>query len=64
MVDSRPLKGAPVLNNDLAVVVIRRSGGQIAEPATQRCYLRNEGVHMSAILDDLRCHAPDDSGGQ
>jgi V8-like Glu-specific endopeptidase len=40
--------GSPVLNDDLEVVAIHHSGGQIAEPATQRRYLRNEGVRMSA----------------
>jgi V8-like Glu-specific endopeptidase len=51
--------GSPVLNDDFVVVAIHHSGGQIAEPATQRRYLRNEGVRMSAILEDLRRSAPE-----
>lgn len=51
--------GSPVLSDDLEVVAIYHSGGQLTEPSTKRRYLRNEGVRMSAILDDLRRRAPD-----
>jgi V8-like Glu-specific endopeptidase len=51
--------GSPVLNDDFEVVAIHHSGGQLTEPTTKRRYLRNEGVRMSAILDDLRRHALD-----
>lgn len=50
--------GSPVLNDDFEVVAIHHSGGQLNEPTTKRRYLRNEGIRMSAILDDLRRNAP------
>lgn len=50
--------GSPVLNDACGVVAIHHSGGQLTEPATKRRYLRNEGVRMSAILDDIRRNAP------
>jgi V8-like Glu-specific endopeptidase len=50
--------GSPVLNDDFHVVAIHHSGGSLPEPATRRRYLRNEGIRMSAILDDLRQAAP------
>jgi V8-like Glu-specific endopeptidase len=51
--------GSPVLNDDFDVVAIHHSGGQLTEPTTKRRYFRNEGVRLSAIIDDLRRHAPD-----
>ncbi|WP_217578474.1 trypsin-like peptidase domain-containing protein [Mesorhizobium sp. GbtcB19] len=49
--------GSPVLNDNFEVVALHHAGGQLAEPATKRRFLRNEGVRMSAILDDLRLNA-------
>ncbi len=51
--------GSPVLNDNFDVVAIHHAGGDLSEPATKRRYLRNEGVRMSAILDDLRRRQPD-----
>jgi hypothetical protein len=51
--------GSPVLNDDLEVVAIHHAGGNLSEPATKRRYLRNEGIRMSAILNDLRQNAPE-----
>jgi V8-like Glu-specific endopeptidase len=51
--------GSPVFDDDLRVVAIHHAGGMLPEPATQRRYLRNEGVSMLAILEDLRQRAPD-----
>jgi V8-like Glu-specific endopeptidase len=51
--------GSPVLNDALEVVAIHHAGGQLTEPSTKRQYLRNEGIRMSAILDDLRRNSPD-----
>jgi V8-like Glu-specific endopeptidase len=50
--------GSPALSDDLDVVAIHHSGGQLTEPSTKRRYLRNEGVRISAILADLRAKAP------
>lgn len=50
--------GSPVLDDDVAVVAIHHAGGMMAEPATQRRYLRNEGVSMVAVVEDLRQRAP------
>ena len=46
--------GAPVINDRFEVVALHHAGGELFEPATKRRYLRNEGVRISAILDDLR----------
>jgi V8-like Glu-specific endopeptidase len=51
--------GSPVFNDEYAVVAIHHAGGLMLEPVTQRRYLRNEGVSMIAILEDLRRHAPE-----
>jgi V8-like Glu-specific endopeptidase len=51
--------GSPVLNDELEVVAIHHAGGQLIEPATNRRYLRNEGIRAAAILDDVRRNAPD-----
>jgi V8-like Glu-specific endopeptidase len=51
--------GSPVLNDDFNVVALHHSGGSLSEPATKRRYLRNEGIRMSAIMDDLRRNAPE-----
>ncbi len=46
--------GSPVINDHFEVVALHHAGGELSEPATKRRYLRNEGVRISAILDDLR----------
>jgi len=51
--------GSPVLSDDFNVVAIHHAGGNLSEPATKRRYLRNEGIRMSAILEDLRQRAPE-----
>ena len=51
--------GSPVFDNDVAVVAIHHAGGMMTEPGTQRRYLRNEGISMIAVLDDLRQRAPE-----
>ena len=51
--------GSPVLNDEFHVVAIHHSGGNLSEPATKRRYLRNEGIRMVAILNDLRQNAPE-----
>jgi hypothetical protein len=50
--------GSPVFNDDFRVVAIHHSGGMIVEPATQRRYLRNEGISMVSILRDMELNAP------
>lgn len=50
--------GSPVFNDDFDVVAIHHAGGNLREPTTARRYFRNEGIRMSAILDDLRANAP------
>jgi V8-like Glu-specific endopeptidase len=51
--------GSPVLSGDLKVVAIHHAGGQLSEPATKRRYLRNEGIRMAAILNDIRRASPE-----
>lgn len=51
--------GSPVLGDDFDVVAIHHAGGNLSEPATKRRYQRNEGIRMSAILNDLRQNAPE-----
>jgi len=48
-----------VLSDEFEVVAIHHGGGNLPEPATKRRYLRNEGIRMSAILNDLRQNAPE-----
>ncbi len=50
--------GSPVFNDDFAVVAIHHAGGDLSEPATQRRYYRNEGICISAILEDVQARAP------
>ena len=50
--------GSPVFNEDFEVVAIHHSGGMLLEPGTDRYYLRNEGMSMIAVLDDLKANAP------
>jgi V8-like Glu-specific endopeptidase len=51
--------GSPVFDDDFRVVAIHHSGGMIVEPATQRRYLRNEGISMVSILRDMELNAPE-----
>jgi V8-like Glu-specific endopeptidase len=51
--------GSPVLDDEFQVVAIHHSGGMIREPSTQRQYLRNEGMSMVSILEDVQSSAPD-----
>lgn len=51
--------GSPVLNDAFNVVAIHHAGGNLSEPNSKRRYLRNEGIRMSAILEDLRINAPE-----
>ena len=51
--------GSPVLSDEFDVVAIHHSGGNLPEPVTKRRYLRNEGIRMSAILNDLRQNSPE-----
>jgi V8-like Glu-specific endopeptidase len=46
--------GSPVFNDDFDVVAIHHSGGMLAEPSTERRYLRNGGTSMIAVLNDLK----------
>jgi V8-like Glu-specific endopeptidase len=50
--------GSPLISDDFEVVGLHHAGGHLSEPATKRRYLRNEGIRMSAILNDLQQNAP------
>lgn len=50
--------GSPLISDDFEVVGIHHGGGIVSEPLTKRHYLRNEGIRMSAILNDLQQNAP------
>ena len=45
--------GSPVFNDAWRAVGIHHAGGMITEPATNRKYFRNEGIRLSAVLNDL-----------
>ena len=45
--------GSPVMNNDWKVIALHHAGGNIREPTTNRIYFRNQGVQITAILNDL-----------
>lgn len=49
--------GSPVFNDEFEVIAIHHSGGMLAEPTTQRRYLRNAGTSMIAVLNDLKTAA-------
>jgi V8-like Glu-specific endopeptidase len=50
--------GSPVFNDAFEVIAIHHSGGMLEEPGTGRRYLRNEGIRMIAVLNDLKTNAP------
>lgn len=50
--------GAPALNDDLIVVALHHAGGRLTEPSSTKHVIRNEGIRMTAILDDLRANHP------
>lgn len=45
--------GSPVLNDLWKVVALHHAGGMLVEPSTERRYLRNEGIAIDAIINDL-----------
>jgi V8-like Glu-specific endopeptidase len=49
--------GSPVFDEEFEVVAIHHSGGMLAEPGSQRHYLRNAGSSMVAVLRDLEVAA-------
>jgi V8-like Glu-specific endopeptidase len=46
--------GSPVFNDKWQVVAIHHSGGYITEPNTSQLYYRNEGIHISRLIDILK----------
>ena len=50
--------GSPALGEGLEVLAVHHAGGHIKEPGSAHRYFRNEGIRASAILADLREHAP------
>jgi V8-like Glu-specific endopeptidase len=50
--------GSPVLGDDFTVVAIHHAGGNLSEPSSRRRYLRNEGIRVAAILNDLLKNEP------
>jgi hypothetical protein len=48
--------GSPVFDSEWRVVALHHSGGWIPEPGTERVFLRNEGIHVRALLKGLREH--------
>lgn len=51
--------GSPIFDEKFEVVGIHHSGGMLAEPGTDRHYLRNAGTSMIAILKDLKINQPE-----
>ena len=55
--------GSPVFveqdDGRFAVVAIHHAGGMLREPGSPQRYLRNEGISMIAVLDDLKQNAPE-----
>ena len=50
--------GAPLFNMEYRVVGIHHSGGMIREPGSDKLMLRNEGITMIAVLEDLKNNSP------
>ena len=54
--------GSPVFaeqeDGSFAVIAIHHAGGMLREPGSPQTYLRNEGICMIAVLDDLKQNAP------
>ncbi|HEX9991243.1 MAG TPA: serine protease [Chloroflexia bacterium] len=48
--------GAPVFDSDWRFVALHHSGGWIPEPGGVRVFLRNEGIHVRALLSGLKKH--------
>jgi V8-like Glu-specific endopeptidase len=46
--------GSPVLNDNFEVVALHHAGGNLSEPTTKRRYMRNEGIRVSAIMNEMR----------
>lgn len=51
--------GSPVLNNKFEVIALHHGGGVIKEPNSMRRYLRNEGIMISAILQEIETRYPE-----
>ncbi len=45
--------GSPVFDDRWEVVALHHAGGMLVEPSTKQTYFRNEGITLSAILNDL-----------
>ena len=45
--------GSPVFNSQWEVVALHHSGGWLEEPGLPTEVLRNEGIHINRVLDDL-----------
>lgn len=46
--------GSPVFDDQWRVVALHHSGGMLREPGTKKSYYRNEGIAVTAVLNDLR----------
>jgi V8-like Glu-specific endopeptidase len=45
--------GSPVFDSDWRVVALHHSGGWLMDPSAKQKYLRNEGIHINTIIDEL-----------
>lgn len=45
--------GSPVFDDNWQLIALHNSGGWLPEPGTQSTHFRNQGILISAILDDL-----------
>jgi V8-like Glu-specific endopeptidase len=45
--------GSPVFDDNWRVVALHHAGGMVIEPQTGRSYFRNQGIRISAIINDL-----------
>lgn len=45
--------GSPVFNDKWEVIAVHHAGGELPEPGTELRYLRNEGIAIGTILDNL-----------
>ena len=48
--------GSPVFDSEWRLVALHHSGGWLPEPATNKVFFRNEGIHIRVLLRGLKEH--------
>jgi hypothetical protein len=45
--------GSPVFDTEWRVVALHHKGGSLLDPGSKQAFLRNQGVHINAVIDGL-----------